>query len=77
MKDLKYCQFKFIIIFLTLRCESKLSILLQIFKKRYSGICLIIFVEHCGTKKGRLFLELKAGILKFIFLRSLDRIVYH
>jgi len=47
-----------------------LNTLLQAFKRRYFGLCLIIFNEHCSTKKERLFIELKAGILKFIFLRN-------
>lgn len=43
---------------------------LQVSKRLYSGLNLIIIVKHCAIKIERLFLELKVRILKFIFLRS-------
>lgn len=43
----------FIVIFFNLSCESKeklkLGTLLQVSKRWYSRLWLIIFVTHCGT----------------------------
>lgn len=63
-----------IIIVLQNIIQHKSHIKVQSPKKRYSRLCLIMFVQHCGTKKEWLLLELRVRILNFVVLMILLKI---